>query len=176
MDGLLNPEDIIRKCAFFNGAKVADFGCGHGHLTLLIAKEIGNEGKIYAFDILDEALEGLLRKAHSFGFKNIEAKKTNLALPQSTALRENSCDFVFAANMMFQNPDEDKIKILNEAYRILKHGGKLIVIDWSNKASFGPKEHKIDSEKFKEKALQVGFNFLESFNAGIAHFGLIFVK
>lgn len=176
MDGLLNPEVIVKKCGFFHGAKVADFGCGHGHLSLLIAKEIGESGKIYAFDILDEALEGLLRKARISGFNNIDVQKTNLASLNSTALRDDVCDFVFAANMMFQNSDDDKNKILSEAHRILKRGGKLIIIDWSTNSTFGPKKHKVDSDKIKEAVLKIGLSFLESFNAGIAHFGMIFVK
>jgi ubiquinone/menaquinone biosynthesis C-methylase UbiE len=176
MEALLNPEVIIKKCDFFVGAKVADFGCGHGHLSLLIAKEIGNEGKLYAFDILDEALEGIENKASALNLRNIEIKKTNLALNESTGLRKNSVDFVLAANMMFQNPDDDKFNILKEAFRILKQNGKLIVIDWSLHGSLGPKNHKVDIEKIKNMALSIGFKINDIFNVGLSHWGIIFIK
>lgn len=176
MDEFLNSENIIKKCNFFVGAKVADFGCGHGHLSLLIAKEVGQEGRIYAFDVLDEALEGILNKAEIFGFKNIEAKKANLALSKSTGLRDKSVDFVLAANMLFQNSDKDKEAILKEAYRILKSDAKLIVVDWAKHAPFGPSGHKVDIEKIKDMAFKIGFKIHEIFNAGMSHWGAIFIK
>lgn len=176
MEGLLEPETIVKMCGFFVGAKVADFGCGHGHLSLPIAKEIGSEGALYAFDVLNEALEGLKRKAQLAGLNNIEVKKANLALKKSTALRDGSLDFVLAANMMFQNPDSDKKEILKEAYRVLKKGGKLIVIDWSVHSPIGPKNHKVDAQKIKALATAIGFTEQKSFNVGLSHWGIIFIK
>jgi len=56
----LKPKAIIQELSsnFFikNGDKIAEFGCGSGYFTSLLAEKVGPEGRIFAIDILEDAI------------------------------------------------------------------------------------------------------------------------
>jgi ubiquinone/menaquinone biosynthesis C-methylase UbiE len=64
---------------------------------------------------------------------------------------------------------------LEEGKRVLKKGGKILVVDWKESAEVGP-ERRVSEEKIKEVAKEVRLNLEEEFETGIYHFGLIFSK
>ena len=63
MSGLLNPSEIIKKLPITPGMTIADFGAGSGFFSLALAKELKNNGRVIALDILEKALEALRTRA-----------------------------------------------------------------------------------------------------------------
>ena len=69
-----------------------------------------------------------------------------------------------------------KEKVLEEAKRILKKGGKILIVDWKEEAAdIGP-ERKVSIEEIKKIAKKLELKVEREFEAGSFHFGLILVK
>lgn len=67
-----NPEAILQD--LHAGMVFMDIGCGDGFFTILAAKKVGSNGKVYAVDTDASAIERLKQKAKAEGLKNITAK------------------------------------------------------------------------------------------------------
>src|SRR4030043_1824876 len=160
--GFLHPEEIIRQFNIKRGMQVADFGCGAGYFTLSLAKVV-SEGKIYAFDVIEQALESVRSRAKIQGFLNIETKRCNLEIFGSSGLTDNSVDLVLLANILFQS--SDKAAIIREGTRVLKKGGQMIIIDWQADQPMGPpKDLVISMDEMKQIAEKQGLIFKKEFS------------
>jgi ubiquinone/menaquinone biosynthesis C-methylase UbiE len=171
MEGFLNPKEVLNKLELSGEMIVADFGSGSGGWAIPLARRL-KFGKVYAIDILEEPLSALRNKAEIEKVYNIETINSNVE--KRIKLPDLSCDLVLLTNLLFQV--DDKKKVLTEAKRILKKGGKILVIDWSPEAPLGPKEGRISSEEVKEIAKSLNLKLEKEFRAGIYHYGLVFIK
>ena len=174
--GFLNPGIIVNEFGLMPGMNVADFGSGAGYFTIIIAERVGKEGKVYALDIMETALDSVRAKAKAVGLENVEAIRTNLEVIGGSGLADQSQDVVLLANILFQS--EKKSDIIREAKRVLKDGGSLIIIDWKKDAGgFGPPDSlRTDEMAMRSLAVGEGLVFERNFNAGQFHFGMIFRK
>ncbi len=171
----INPVNIVDKFGLFPGMKVADFGSGSGHFAVEMAKHLGNDGIVYAFDVKKEALSALKSNYSLKGILNIETNLVNLEDEKSTNLDDGIVDLVLISNMFFQV--ENKSAVAREAFRILKPGSKLFFIESEPSASFGPpKELKVDKIEVEKILNGVGFSLDGEFGVGESHYGLIFIK
>jgi len=89
-------------------------------------------------------------------------------------LRGQSMDAVIFSNTLFQI--ENRFAALAEIKRILKSGGKLLVIDWAGSYSgMGPAPERVVSEHEAEAFfIGGGFHKVKSFRAGPHHYGILF--
>jgi len=164
----LDPEKILEKLDLNKKMIVADFGCGAGGWTIPLARKVK---WVFAIDIQQEPLSALRSRMKMEKVFNIDPLKGNVE--EKTTLISNSCDVVLMTNLLFQV--DDIKKVFEEAKRVLKEEGKILVVDWKEKAEVGP-EKRVSVEKIKEVAKELGLNLREEFEAGIYHFGLIFSK
>lgn len=178
--GFLHPETVLNQIKIDKGMTIADFGCGTGHFTILLAKRVGgesgNEGKVYAVDVLEQPLESVRSMAKSESILNIETLRANLEDIGSVNIPDGSCDMVLIANILFQS--EKKEDIFKEAFRVLKDGGKIVLIDWiPDKALFrGMGNFIMSPEEAQKIAADTGFSLERKIDVGTHHFGFIFVK
>jgi len=174
--GFINPQKVIDQINLKPGMKAADFGCGHGYFTLPVAKVLGQEGKVYAVDVLLEALEAVRSRAQLEGRVNIETMRGNLELPGGSSLPDNSMDLVLLHNVLSQS--QKKSAIIEEAKRALKPGGTFVLIDWrKDHVCIGPETGwRMTFDEARAMARESGFVFLRVFDAGQYHYGLIFIK
>lgn len=174
--GFLNPDKVADSFGIKEGMKIADFGSGSGYFTISLAQRVGPSGRVYGLDVVESALDSVRAKARVKGLNNIETIRANLETIGSSGLGNESQDIVLLANILFQsNKKED---ILNEAKRVLKSGGKIIIIDW-NKGTGGfgpPDDHRVDPVAMEETAKNTGFVYEYPIDAGRFHFGIIFTK
>lgn len=172
----IDPEEVVKVLDILPGMKVADFGAGAGFYTLPIAKRVGASGKVFALDIRKEALEVIRSKAREGRLLNIEAIWSDLEAKEGSHLKENSADLIIASNILFQV--ENKSSIAQEAFRILKPGGRIVLVEWDEeKKSFGPPlAHLVNRQEAEQIFLKAGFAFEKEFNAGEHHYGLILKK
>jgi len=174
--GFINPQKVIEQIGLKEGAKVADFGCGHGYFTIPVAKLVGKEGKVYAVDILLEALEAVRSRAQLENAPNIETVRGNLEAANGSRLPDNSVDLVLLHNVLFQT--QKKLEIIKEARRTLKQGGTFVLIDWKKEvAAIGPRDGgRLSFDEARALGQEAGFVFNRVFDAGRYHFGLVFFK
>ena len=173
--GFINIEKIIDQLDIKPNMAIADFGAGHGFFSVIFARKVGSSGQVFAIDILPQTLEAIRSKAKLEGLFNIKIIRGNLEKPNGSALEDESCDMVFIANVLFQVPD--KPGLINEAFRVLKKGGELAVIEWKPYIGLGPqKEHRLSEPELKPLITSKGFSEFKSIEAGSHHYGLIFKK
>jgi ubiquinone/menaquinone biosynthesis C-methylase UbiE len=173
--GFLHPEEIVKQLNIKRWMKVADFGCGSGYFTLPIAKRLAHESRVYAFDILETALESVRSRAKLQGLFNIETVRCNLEELGSTRLSDNSMDFVLLSNILFQSPK--KVDIIKEAKRILKENGEMAIIDWKPDQPMGPaKDFIVPLGAVKKIVEDEGLRFKQELVVDKYHWGLVFEK
>ena len=173
MESFLNPQEVLNQLKLEGQMIVADFGSGSGGWAIPLAKRL-KFGKVYAIDILEEPLSALKSKAEVAKAYNIETIRSNIEGKEGSKLPNLSCDLILITNLLFQV--EDKNKILIEAKRVLKKGGKILVVDWFPQAPQGPKEGRISPEEVKKMAKNLNLKLEKEFQAGVFHYGLIFTK
>jgi len=171
MEGFLNPSEVLKKLELRENMIVADFGCGSGGWAIPLAK-ILEEGKIYAIDILEEPLSALRARVKIEKLFNIETRKADVE--KGTTLMSDSCDLVLMSNLLFEC--ENKKQVLEEGKRVLKKGGKILVVDWIKDNPLTPEIEWVDFEEIKKIAQDLNLKLEKEFEAGIYHWGLILVK
>jgi ubiquinone/menaquinone biosynthesis C-methylase UbiE len=106
------------------GMTVVDYGCGPGRYTIRFAKLVGEQGKVYAVDVQELAIETVKQKMNSLGLKNVVSV---VAKGYTTDIPDQSADMVFALDMFFGVSDPSAL--LAEIHRIVKPTGVLILDD-----------------------------------------------
>lgn len=174
---LLDANQILGEMLNIKiGHRVADLGAGGGMFSLQAARLVGDQGEVYAVDIMKNTLSDIESKARMANLYNVKAVWSNIEILGATKIPEASLDFVLLVNVLFQSKATDKM--IAEGARLLKSGGKMLVVDWSNtKAGMGPhSDRQIDPNKIKAEAQAANLNLEQQFIAGQYHFGLIFIK
>jgi len=174
---LFDINFILNKITLSERERVAELGCGNfGYFVFPAAKLIGPRGQLFAVDILKNTLEEIKKRAFQENLKQIEVIWSNLEIFKGTKIESSSLDKALLINVLHQSTK--KAEILRESVRMLKNGGKLLIIEWKSiDTPIGP-DHKIRVSKqiIKEAAPKLGLVLEEDFEAGPCHYGLIFYK
>ena len=115
---------LLKKVGIRPGHTVLDFGCGNGNYTILAAKIVGDEGKIYALDKNSEKLDKLAGRLKKEGLDNVTIVKKSEDV--TISLKENSIDTVLLYDVIHlvgkndSSNKEDRKKLYKEASRITK--------------------------------------------------------
>lgn len=173
MKDFLDPNQVLDQIELSSEMLVADFGSGSGGWAIPLAKRL-KDGKVFAIDVLKDPLSALKSRAESERILNIQTVCSSVESKEGLKLANNSLDLILMTNLLFQV--EDKKKVFSEAKRILKPGGKILVVDWLSKSPLGPEKGRVSPEEVKKIAKDNGLNFEKEFKAGFHHYGLIFKK
>ena len=169
----LTPKEIVAQFPLDQGATVADFGSGAGDFALVMAEKVGLSGRVFAFDILESALQSLRSKAKLQGHTNIDPVMADLEAPNGSKLPEDSVDLVMIHNIIFQV--DNKKAILLEANRILRPGGMLAVVEWDVSSPIGPLQDRRISEKdMTSMVLSYEYEIERKIDAGKYHYGILY--
>lgn len=171
-----DPKEILNNFGVREGAVVAEFGVGAGNFTYPLLEKVGTSGKVFAIDIQKGLLERLKKESLDKGIKNLEIIWGDVEVVGGTKLREGAVEVLVIANVLFQI--DSKAGLVHEASRILKEGGRLLLIDWQESFSgIGPSPEAVVDEKTAKRIFETGpFQFKKSLDAGEHHYGLVFEK
>jgi ubiquinone/menaquinone biosynthesis C-methylase UbiE len=124
-DQFFDPDLILKGLGIQNlTGTIVDMGCGYGTFTIPAAQI--NQGMVYALDIENKMVITTQEKARKAGLKNVCAVQQDF-MNLGTGLPDNSCEYVMLLNILHA---EEPLKLLIEARRILRPGGRIGVIHW----------------------------------------------
>jgi SAM-dependent methyltransferase len=155
---------------------VAEFGSGYGTFTIPVARKIS--GVVYAFDIEPTLVSRLNEKCKGLGISNVQVEQRDF-LEQGTGLPSESVEHAMIYNILHI---EHPIKLLQEAFRILKPGGTASIIHWRRDIPTprGPSmEIRPGIEQCQDLAVAAGFVLREPIdisNCCQYHYGLLLAR
>lgn len=173
---LVDPFKVLERAGICLGWHVADLGCGSlGHFVFPAAQFVGHEGVVYAVDIQKTALHAIQSRAHADAFTNIRTIWSDIEIPSAARILSQSIDLTLIVNNF--SLCRDRSGLLQEAVRLTKPGGQIVVIDWKKgRGLFGPLEiHRVESKDiavyFTDPLVQT-----DAFDAGDYHYALVYQK
>src|SRR5882724_11913250 len=163
--GCGNPTALAKLNA---GEVVLDLGSGGGIDVLLSAKRVGPTGKAYGLDMTDEMLALANENKAKAGVSNVEFLKGEI---EHIPLPDNSMDVIISNCVI--NLSADKDRVLREAFRVLKPGGRFAVSDVVTRGQMRPEIRKsvllwvgcvagaLDEGEYPGKLSAAGFEQIE---------------
>lgn len=172
---MLDSPQLLRQAGLRLDMHYGDLGAGTlGHFVFPASQIVGPLGVVYAVDILKTALQSIHSRAQMESAHNVQTVWGDLERPNGVKIPPSTLDlvsFVNVAHLFLKSKTP-----IEEAKRLLRPGGRVLVIDWDPTVStlLIRQENRVAREDVKKAFFGCGFNLLQDFDAGPQHWGLLF--
>jgi ubiquinone/menaquinone biosynthesis C-methylase UbiE len=157
---ILNPDLIWETVSVRNPGVLVDIGAGTGFFAIPFSRKLKG-GKVYACDVSETMLEWME--------KNLPQETKGVVIPlkmeeSSVPLSDCIADLVYMINLHHEL--EEPEKVVREAFRLLKHGGKLMIIDWKKEEmpEGPPLSIRVTAGTIREHVRKAGFVRITTYN------------
>ncbi len=170
-----NPLKNLKLFGLREDMIVADLGAGTGTYSLLLSQMVPL-GKVYAVEVQRDFVETITNKAKAEKCKNLDCLWGDIEKIGGTKIGNNIVDAVVASNVFFQLANKDGF--VKEVKRILKPGGKLLLIDWKPESALVSKTTRDLFTVGKVQSLfeKNEFKLFRIVDTGHHHYGIILIK
>jgi len=163
--GCGNPTALAQ---LHEGETVLDLGSGGGIDVLLSARRVGPSGKAYGLDMTEEMLAMANENKRKSGLTNVEFLKGEI---ENIPLPDNTVDVIISNCVI--NLSADKDRVLREAFRVLKPGGRFAVSDVVTRGEILPEIRQsvlawvgciagaLEESEYRSKLAAAGFEAIE---------------
>lgn len=175
-NALLDARAILAALDVPRGAHVADLGAGRtGHFALHAADVVGTKGRVYAVDILRDALAMITSSCALRGIAHVHTVWGDVERPHGVGLADASVDYAFFVHALHAlTAWEDAAQ---EARRLVKPGGRIVVIDWHPLADHpvaGQVRRRVAPEEADVVFRRAGCDRYGAFAPSGAHWGRVY--
>lgn len=164
---ILDPDAFVSGIGIASGESVADLGAGPGFFTAPLAQRVGPSGCVYALDIAPEMVAVLRDQGLPSHVQVLQSGESKLPLTNS------SVDTALLAFVLheLESPEE----FLSETHRVLRGGGRLVVLDWVPRIEeMGPPlRERIAPPAAEQLIARAGFDITESAFVNTSHYHIV---
>ena len=172
----MDPARTLAACNLQTTDVVADFGAGSGFVARAAAQFVP-QGQVFAIEINRDLVARLTREVKDLALGNVHPLWGDIEIQGGSTLGTASADFVILSNILFQL--DDKQGCIKEALRVLKPGGRILVVDWSESfGGMGPAPHHVFTKEMAEELLKRSGceKISENIPGGEHHYAILFKK
>jgi len=119
-----HADEVLKIVGIRKGQTILDYGCGPGTFTIASARVAGEQGKVYALDVRQRALERVGEEAKNEGLRNIVTMLADSSR-MDISLEDESVDVVVVYDVM--HDISDRGRLLEELHRVLRRDGFLSI-------------------------------------------------
>lgn len=149
------PDKVMDTAGVQPGMVIGEVGAGHGYFTFHLSRRVGDQGKIYANDIVRRKLVYIDRECHKSGIDNIE---TILGEVENPLFPESQLDMVFMVNVFHDL--EKPVELLNNLAPALKPKATVVIVDRDPEKFSDSSGHFLTQEAILEKIKESVFELV----------------
>ena len=176
-EGTYDPLLLFKLTDIGKGHIVLDAGCGTGYLSMVASRMIGDEGKVYSFDIHKDGIDILKMRIEHGRFNNIDARVQDLTEP--LPINDNELDLVLFSNVFHGFIiNEEMEPVLKSIQRTVKQGGQVAIVEFvKDNSEFGPPiEERFAPDELEDILKPSGFEMQDNSRISDNHYLALFEK
>ncbi len=172
----LQPAKALDAVGLHEGMHVADLGAGSGFFTRTAARMVGPTGVVWAVDVNPDLLTRIHNLSRAEGLHNVEIVRGDVEAKKGSHLSDDTFDVAIVSNLLFAL--EDRVAAAHEVERILRPGGRGVVIDWRDSfGGLGPHpDHVLTVGTARDLFEKVALEYVQDIPAGEYHWGFVVRK